>query len=82
MRSKLSDGIKETRLRKKAMEGLFEHFKYVAPALIALWISARFDGMREQFLVLAVILGLKWVFPDQKQVIQIFTQEGGADEDE
>ena len=80
MRSKLSGGIKEARLKKKAAEGLFERFKYAVLALIALWMSARFGEMSKQFLVLAVILGLKWVFSDQKQVIQIFTREGGADE--
>ncbi|MFA5143743.1 MAG: hypothetical protein WC522_06220 [Candidatus Omnitrophota bacterium] len=82
MRSKLSDRIKETRLKKKAIGELFGRFKYAALALTALWMSAWFGRMCNQLLVLAIILGLKWVFPGQKQLIQIFTQEGSFDEDE
>jgi hypothetical protein len=80
MRNRLSDKIKESGLRKNMTGKLLGEFKYVVSALAALWMSAWFGGMCKQFLVLAVILGLKWVFSDQKQVIQIFTQEGGADE--
>ena len=77
MRNRLSDKIKESRLRKETIEGLFGRFKYASLALVALWISARFGGMCKQFLVLAIILGLKWVFTDQKQIIQIFSKERG-----
>ena len=80
MPSKLSYRIERTRAKKKTISGLFNQSKYAVLTLMALWMSARFGGMCNQFLALAVILGLKWVFPGQKQVIQIFTQERGADE--
>ena len=80
MRNRLSNKIKESELRKGAMEGLFERFKYAALTLIALWMSIRFSGMCKQFLVLAVILGLKWVFTGRKQPIQIFMPEEGVNE--
>jgi type IV secretory pathway VirB2 component (pilin) len=82
MRSKLSDRIKEARLKKKVIGELLGRFKYAVLALTALWMSAWFGGACNQFLVLSIILGLKWVFPGQKQIIQIFTQEGGANEGE
>ena len=80
MRNRLSGKIKESRLRKEAIEGLFGRFKYAALTLIALWMSIRFGDMCKQFLVLAVILGLKWVFTGRKQPIQIFMPEEGVNE--
>lgn len=80
MQNRLSNKIKESGLRKKATEDIFEHFKYAALTLIALWMSIRFGGMCKQFLVLAVILGLKWVFTGRKQPIQIFIPEEGVNE--
>jgi len=38
-------------------------------------MSARFNDYSTQFIALSVILGLKWVFESQKQIIQIFMQD-------
>ena len=77
MQSRLKNGIRESVIRKEAITGVLDHSKYMILAFIALWASARFADYSMQFLALAVILGLKWVFESQKQVIQIFTQERG-----
>jgi len=77
MQSKLKNRIKDPGLRKETIVGLLDYSKYVILAFVALWASARFADYSTQFLALAVILGLKWVFESQKQVIQIFTQERG-----
>ena len=50
---------------------------YMILSFVALWASARFTEWSIQFIALAVILGLKWVFTDQKQIIQIFSKERG-----
>ena len=80
MQNRLSGKIKESRLRKEMTGRLLGELKYAASAFVALWMSARFDGMCKQLLVLAVILGLKWVFTGRKQPIQIFMPEEGVNE--
>lgn len=77
MQNRLKNRVKESVVRKEAITGVLDQSKYMILAFIALWASARFADYSMQFLVLAVILGLKWVFESQKQVIQIFTQERG-----
>jgi len=77
MQSNLKNRIGYRKLQANAMAGLFDYAKYLILAFVALWASARFAEFSMQFLTLAVILGLKWVFESQKQVIQIFTQERG-----
>ena len=74
MQSKLKNRINESRIRKEVIVGVFNHSKYMILAFIALWVSAVCSDFSMQFLTLAVILGLKWVFGSQKQVIQIYTQ--------
>jgi hypothetical protein len=77
MQNRLKNRLKESTVRKEALTGAFDQSKYMILALIALWASARFADYSMQFLALAVIFGLKWVFESQKQVIQIFSQERG-----
>ena len=77
MQNRLKNRVKESTVRKEAITGVLDQSKYMILAFIALWASARFADYSMQFLTLAVILGLKWVFDSQKQVIQIFTQERG-----
>jgi hypothetical protein len=61
-------------VRKEIIAGVLNHSKYMILAFVALWASAIYSDFSMQFLTLAVILGLKWVFESQKQVIQIYTQ--------
>jgi len=75
MQSKLENRIKKSRVRKGVITGLLDHSKYAVLAFAALWMSARFNEGSRQFLVLAVIFGLKWVFESQRQIIQIFMQD-------
>ena len=75
MRTELNNRIKKLRLKKKTIKGPLSPIKYAVLALTALWMSARFDEVSRQFLVLALIFGLKWLFESQKQIIQIFMQE-------
>jgi len=75
MNSKLENRIKKLRLRREVITGLLNYSKYAVLAFTALWMSFRFREAILQFLVLAVILGLKWVFESQRQIIQIFMQE-------
>ena len=77
MQNRLKNRVKESVVRKEAITGALDHSKYMILAFIALWASARFADFSMQFLALAVILGLKWVFTDQKQIIQIFSKERG-----
>jgi len=74
MQSKLKNRINESRVRKEIIAGVLNHSKYMILAFVALWASAIYSDFSMQFLTLAVILGLKWVFESQKQVIQIYTQ--------
>ena len=77
MQNRLKNRVKESVIRKEVFTGALDQSKSMILAFIALWASARFADYSMQFLALAVILGLKWVFESQKQVIQIFTQERG-----
>jgi hypothetical protein len=77
MQSNLKNRIGYRKLEANAFAGLLDYAKYLILAFVSLWASARFADFSMQFLALAVILGLKWVFESQKQVIQIFTQERG-----
>ena len=77
MQSKLKNRINETRIGKQIIAGVLDKFKYMILAFVALWASAICSDFSMQFLALAVILGLKWVFESQKQVIQIYTYERG-----
>jgi hypothetical protein len=75
MYTKLNSRIKKLRLRKGRITGLLIYSKYIVLAFAALWLSFRFREASLQFLALALILGLKWVFESQRQIIQIFMQE-------
>ena len=48
---------------------------YAILAFVAIWASARFSEWQAQFLVLAVILGLRWALDSKDQVIRIFTHD-------
>lgn len=75
MHTKLNNRIKKLRLRRGVIIGLLDHSKYAVLAFTALWMSVRFNEGSRQFLALAVILGLKWAFESQRQIIQIFMQD-------
>ena len=77
MQNRIKNRLKESAVGKEVITGVLDHSKYMILAFIALWASARFADYSVQLLVLAVILGLKWVFESQKQVIHIFTKERG-----
>lgn len=73
----MKNRISEQRIKKEIIAGALNHSKYMILAFVALWASAICSDFNMQFLALAVILGLKWVFESQKQVIQIYTYERG-----
>jgi hypothetical protein len=75
MRTKLNSRINKLWLRKGVITGLLAYSKYAVLSFTALWLSFRFREASLQFLTLSVILGLKWVFESQKQIIQIFMQD-------
>jgi hypothetical protein len=54
---------------------------YAVSAFIALWASAVLDKWSMQLLVLAVILGLKWVLGSSHNTIQIFMQKKDNDDE-
>ena len=77
MQSKLKNRIKSLEPKRNITIQILDKSGYMILSFVALWASARFTEWSIQFIALAVILGLKWVFTDQKQVIQIFSKERG-----
>jgi len=77
MQSELKNRIKGLEPKRNMAIQIFDKSGYMILSFIALWASARFTEWSMQFIALAVILGLKWVFTDQKQIIQIFSKERG-----
>ena len=77
MQSKLKNRIKDLEPKRNVAIQILDKSGYMILSFIALWASARFTEWSIQFIALAVILGLKWVFTDQKQIIQIFSKERG-----
>ena len=75
MNEKLKNRIKDKTLKRSAAVRLLDEAGYVILSFAALWASARFNRFTAQFLVLSVILGLKWIFGNKTQVIQIFNSE-------
>ena len=75
MNAKLKNRIKDRTLKRSAAVRLLDEAGYVILSFAALWASARFSCFMGQFLVLSGILGLKWVFGNRTQVIQIFYSE-------
>ena len=75
MKAKLKNRIMGRALKKSAIVRLLDEAGYMLLSFVTLWASDRFSDFREQFLVLSVILGLKWVFGNRTQVIQIFYPE-------
>ena len=75
MKAKLKNRIKGRASKKSAIVRLIDEAGYMILSFVALWASDRFSDFRGQFLALAVILGLKWVFGNRTQVIQIFYPE-------
>ena len=75
MNAKLKNRIKDRTLKRSAAVLLLDEAGYVILSFAALWASVRFSDWTRQFLVLSVILGLKWVFGNRTQVIQIFNPE-------
>ena len=77
MQSELKNRIKGLEPKRNMAIQILDKSGYIILSFIALWASARFTEWSIQFIALAVILGLKWVFTDQKQIIQIFSKERG-----
>jgi hypothetical protein len=77
MQSKLKNRIKSLEPKRNMAIQILDKSGYMILSFVALWASARFTEWSIQFIALAVILGLKWVFTDQKQIIQIFSKERG-----
>ena len=77
MQSKLKNRIKSLEPKRNVAIQILDKSGYMILSFVALWASARFTEWSIQFIALAVILGLKWVFTDQKQIIQIFSKERG-----
>ena len=75
MKAKLKNRITGRALKKSAVVRLIDEAGYMILSFVALWASDRFIDFRGQFLVLSIILGLKWVFGNRTQVIQIFYPE-------
>ena len=75
MNAKLKNRIKDRTLKRSAAVQLLDEAGYMILSFVALWASVRFSDWTRQFLVLSVILGLKWVFGNRTQVIQIFYSE-------
>ena len=75
MKAKLKNRITGRALKKSAVVRLIDEAGYMILSFVALWASDRFSDFRGQFLVLSIILGLKWVFGNRTQVIQIFYPE-------
>ena len=75
MNAKLKNRIKDRTLKRSAAVQLLDEAGYMILSFVALWASVRFSDWTRQFLVLSVILGLKWVFGNRTQVIQIFNPE-------
>ena len=75
MNAKLRNRIKGGALKRSLAVRLLDEAGYMLLSFVALWASARFSDFTGQFLTLAVILGLKWVFGHRTQVIQIFYPE-------
>ena len=75
MKAKLKNRITGRALKKSAVVRLIDEAGYMILSFAALWASYRFSDFRGQFLVLSIILGLKWIFGDRTQIIQIFYPE-------
>jgi len=72
---KLRNRIKDRTLKRTTIARLLDEAGYVILSFVALWASARFSDWTGQFLVLSLILGLKWAFGNRVHVIQIFYSE-------
>jgi len=75
--ARLKNRVRGLDLKRNIAVQILDKAGYMILSFVALWASARFAEFMMQFLALSIILGLKWVFDSNKQVIQIFTQEGG-----
>ena len=75
MNTKLNSRIKDRAHEKSTVVRLLDEVGYMILSFAALWASVRFSQLAGQFLALAAILGLKWVFGKRAQVIQIFYSE-------
>ena len=75
MNAKLRNRIKGGSLKRSIASRLLDEAGYMLLSFVALWASVRFSYLAGQFLVLSGILGLKWVYGNRTQVIQIFNSE-------
>ena len=73
MDAKVTNRIKNQISRRKILLALLDKSGYLILTFMALWISAMLSDYSEQFLTLAGILGMKWVWGSQSQVLHIFT---------
>ena len=72
MNARLKNRVRGLDLKRNIAVQILDKSGYMILSFVALWASARFSDFSNQFLALAVILGLKWVFDTQKTSIQIY----------
>lgn len=82
MQSKLKNRIGNLELKRNVAVELLDRTGYAILAFVALLASAITTEWSIQFIVLSIILGLKWIFESQRTVIQILMQEKGGDNDD
>lgn len=78
MRTELRNAIKGGILKSSIPAQLCVETGYMILSFGALWASAIFNRFTAQFLVMSLILGLKWIFKNNSQIIRIsYFQRGG-----
>ena len=75
MDAKVTNRIKGHLSKRKILLALLDKSGYLILTFMALLISAMLSDYTEQFLTLAGILGMKWVWGSQPQVMHIFTHD-------
>jgi len=80
--TRLKNRLRSYQAKRNLAVELIDKSGYAILAFIALWASAMLTSFSVQFLCLSMLLGLKWVFGSQKQVIQILMSEKGGDKDD
>jgi hypothetical protein len=73
--TRLKNRVRHIETKRNVAVELLDRAGYAILSLVALWASAMATEWGMQFLVLSVILGLKWIFDSSRHVIQIFMQD-------
>ena len=75
MDAKVTNRIKNQISKRRILLALLDKSGYLILTFMALLISTMLSDYTEQFLTLAGILGMKWVWGSQAQVLHIFTHD-------